>query len=87
MDGEGKLWLKGNLHMHTANSDGRLTYDEAVSVYEQAGYDFIAVTDHWKVSAQCTSDGGMLLLPGCEYNVGADTMRVRILNINKKAVS
>lgn len=69
---ENKVWLKGNLHMHTARSDGRLTYEDAVALYEQAGYDFIAVTDHWKVSEQGETSGGMLLLPGCEYNVGRD---------------
>ena len=64
------VWLKGNLHMHTSRSDGRCSYEEALSLYEGNGYDFIAVTDHWKVSEQGTTPGGMLLLPGCEYDVG-----------------
>lgn len=64
------VWLRGNLHMHTTRSDGRLSYEDAVARYEQAGYDFIAVTDHWVRSESGTTAGGMLLLSGCEYNIG-----------------
>ena len=64
------VWLRGNLHMHTARSDGKLDYEEAVALYERAGYDFIAVTDHWVRSETGTTAGGMLLLSGCEYNIG-----------------
>lgn len=64
------VWLRGNLHMHTTRSDGRLSYEDAVARYEQAGYDFIAVTDHWVRSEKGTTAGGMLLLSGCEYNIG-----------------
>ena len=42
-------WYKGNLHMHTTVSDGELDPVEAISVYREAGYDFIAITDHRKV--------------------------------------
>lgn len=66
------VWLKGNLHIHTQRSDGRKAFDEAVALYEAAGYDFIAVTDHWVVSEQAETTGGMLLLSGCEYHVGAN---------------
>lgn len=64
------VWLRGNLHMHTRRSDGRLPFEQAVALYEDAGYDFIAVTDHWVVSENGQTPGGMLLLSGCEYNVG-----------------
>lgn len=65
------VWLRGNLHMHTSRSDGRLSYEAALALYERAGYDFIAVTDHWILSEAGSTPGGMMLLPGCEYNVGA----------------
>jgi hypothetical protein len=39
-------WFKGNLHMHTTRSDGRLDVAEAAAYYKQRGYDFIAITDH-----------------------------------------
>lgn len=81
MTGEkGGVWLKGNLHMHTARSDGKMGYDEAIALYEREGYDFIAVTDHWVVSEKGETRGGMLLLSGCEYNVGA-TVRDGIYHI------
>lgn len=43
-------WYKGNLHMHTTRSDGRLDPDDAVERYRKNGYDFIALTDHRKPS-------------------------------------
>lgn len=64
------VWLRGNLHMHTQRSDGKLSFEDAIARYEHAGYDFIAVTDHWVVSSRDTTPGGMLLLSGCEYHVG-----------------
>ena len=64
------VWLKGNLHIHTDRSDGKASFDEAIALYERAGYDFIAVTDHWVVSERGQTPGGMLLLSGCEYNIG-----------------
>lgn len=71
MNGNGNgVWLRGNLHMHTARSDGALSYEEAIGLYEKGGYDFVAVTDHWVVSEAATTPGGMILLSGCEYNVG-----------------
>lgn len=39
-------WFKGNVHMHTTRSDGRLTPHGAASFYAEAGYDFICFTDH-----------------------------------------
>ena len=38
-------WFKGNVHMHTTNSSGRLTVAEATAFYAEAGYDFICITD------------------------------------------
>lgn len=72
MRNQEKAWLRGNLHMHTSHSDGKLSLEEAVTLYEQAGYDFIAVTDHWVVSEKGAAPNGMLLFSGCEYNVGTD---------------
>ncbi|MBN2284347.1 MAG: PHP domain-containing protein [Deltaproteobacteria bacterium] len=38
--------LKGQLHIHTTFSDGRLTPQEAADTYARLGFDFIAFTDH-----------------------------------------
>lgn len=41
-------FLKGNIHTHTNRSDGALPPEEVVRRYRSAGYDFLAVTDHFK---------------------------------------
>lgn len=43
---ENAVWLKGNIHSHTCNSDGELTPEEMKEAYKHHGYDFLAVTDH-----------------------------------------
>ena len=39
-------WYKGNLHLHSTNSDGRKTPEETAKVYQDHGYHFIAFTEH-----------------------------------------
>ena len=82
-ENEGK-WYRGNLHMHTTCSDGRLDPDAAREEYRKAGYDFIAITDHWRVSEDIPSkDGSMLEISGVEYDTGnmVDTKVFHILGI------
>lgn len=62
-------WYKGNLHMHTLRSDGRLSPQEALRLYQEADYDFVALTDHWKQSEGETA-GRLLVLSGCEWDTG-----------------
>jgi DNA polymerase (family X) len=38
--------IRGDLHMHTRDSDGKSTLDELVARAEALGYDYIAITDH-----------------------------------------
>ncbi|MEQ8221528.1 MAG: CehA/McbA family metallohydrolase [Candidatus Eremiobacterota bacterium] len=45
-DGGGTAWYKGQLHCHTDNSDGKNDPEEVVEAYKEAGYNFIAITDH-----------------------------------------
>ena len=42
----GRFW-RGNLHTHSTRSDGHLTPDQVCSFYRDAGYDFLALTDHF----------------------------------------
>lgn len=42
----GERWYRGNLHMHTYWSDGRAFPEQAVGIYKNLGYDFIALSDH-----------------------------------------
>lgn len=69
IDSKGNKWWKGNLHLHTNVSDGRLSPAEAVELYRSKGYDFIAITDHWKTSETKLWDNGLLVLSGCEYDI------------------
>jgi DNA polymerase (family X) len=43
--------VRGDLHMHTRETDGRATLEEMAELAKQAGYEYIAVTDHSKALA------------------------------------
>ena len=76
----GKKWWKGNLHTHTTCSDGRKTPEEVIRLYREAGYDFLALTDHWAPS-EGGEKYGMLLLAGCEYDAGSQATEPGIYHI------
>ena len=78
----GKRFYKGNLHMHTTNSDGKLPLDEAAQRYLDAGYDFICITDHWKRTVDAHMRGRMLLLPGIEIDYFLPTQVIHLVGIN-----
>lgn len=40
-------FYRGNLHTHSTLSDGRLSPEAVCQAYQHAGYDFIALTDHF----------------------------------------
>lgn len=62
-------WYRGNLHMHTTRSDGDLEPEQAIRLYREAGYDFLALTDHRKPSQE-REEKDFLLLPGVEWDTG-----------------
>ncbi|OGD52690.1 hypothetical protein A3K81_02445 [Candidatus Bathyarchaeota archaeon RBG_13_60_20] len=65
------VWLRGNLHTHTVNSDGRLTPEEHAERYREAGYGFLAVTDHGEyVDTRGLGGGGLTMLQGEELSAG-----------------
>lgn len=67
------VWLKGNLHSHTDNSDGVLNPSQLAFLYKANGYDFIAITDHNKLTpAQGISEalGNFIVIEGEEINAG-----------------
>jgi DNA polymerase (family 10) len=43
--------IRGDLHMHTRETDGRATLEEMAEVARQRGYEYIAITDHSKALA------------------------------------
>jgi DNA polymerase (family 10) len=43
--------MRGDLHMHTRETDGRATLEEMAMLARQQGYEYIAITDHSKALA------------------------------------
>lgn len=62
-------WFRGNLHCHTTNSDGALPPAEVADHYAKLGYDFLAISDHLKVTdPQTVQRDDLLLIPGTELH-------------------
>ena len=40
-------FFRGNLHTHSTHSDGTLSPAQVCQRYRHAGYDFLALTDHF----------------------------------------
>jgi len=60
-------WIRCALHAHTTRSDGELSPDELVSLYERAGFDVLAITDHW-VRTEARSTDRLLVIPSSELS-------------------
>lgn len=76
----GDMRYKVGLHVHTTLSDGEVSPEEAARIYREAGFDAIAITDHWKFHGE-TEIGGLKILSGCEYNLGARDTSVDVMHI------
>ena len=82
----GNKRYKVALHQHTTLSDGKKTPEEMVAIYKAAGYDAVAITDHWRYYPSGRIDG-VTVISGCEYNMGAsDTIKgvMHIVGIGMK---
>ena len=79
-DKSGNCWYKVGLHIHTNLSDGALPPEEVAAVYQKAGFDAIAITDHWKYYPEGNL-GGLPILSGCEYNLGGGDTAVDVMHI------
>jgi len=66
------VWLRCALHAHTTNSDGDLAPDLLARHYDWAGYDVLAITDHW-VRTETPSTAKLLVIPSTELNAVAPT--------------
>lgn len=69
-DADGYVWLKGNLHSHTTNSDGKPSPQERLDGYVEHQYDFLCLSDHYKItrtdSVDCPDD--FVLIQGAELH-------------------
>ena len=62
-------FYKANLHLHTTESDGKLTPEEAKNAYKAMGYSVIAYTDHEKfIPKNELTDSDFLVLNGTEIS-------------------
>ena len=59
-------WLRCALHAHTTRSDGELEPETLAAHYARAGYDVLAITDHWK-RTEAESDG-LVVIASAELN-------------------
>ncbi len=66
--------IRGDLHMHTLESDGRATLEEMASAAKAQGYEYIAITDHSKALAMANGLD--------EARVAAFARQVREINRN-----
>ena len=60
-------WWRGNLHVHSTASDGRLPPAEVARHYRDLGYDFLALSDH-RLITEPPSVEGMVVLRAAEVN-------------------
>jgi len=64
-------WLRCALHAHTTESDGDLPPLELAAAYDAAGYDVLAITDHWRLT-RVPSTRGLLTVPAAELSCDLD---------------
>ena len=79
-DNNGNNWYKVGLHIHTTVSDGVKTPSEAAKIYKEAGFDAIALTDHWQYHEDDTIEG-LNIISGCEYNLGGSNSIDGVMHI------
>ena len=72
------VWLKGNLHTHTSQSDGDSTPQEVAAWYRDRGYDFLVITDHDKIT-RIDAPAGLVLIDGEEVT---DRLPKKPLHVN-----
>lgn len=58
-------WLKCALHTHSTVSDGTVAPHHLAMAYADAGFDVLAITDHWRLT-QVPSSDRLLTLPAAE---------------------
>lgn len=75
-----KRSYKGNLHAHTTASDGLRTPQQVMDLYQKAGYDFLAITDHWKIGSPGWN-GNLLVLSGAEFDFRLEDQLLHVVGI------
>ncbi len=82
-------WYKGNLHTHSARSDGDINLEGVIHWYATRGYDWLAITDHNRglnpdLAAHLSHVHKNLVIPGNELTAdGLGTVHVVGLGITE----
>lgn len=77
-------WYKGNLHLHTTNSDGTLSPLEMIKQYQKKGFHFLSITDHNKLT-EVKEPAELLLIKGEELDCAlADDINLHLVALNIK---
>lgn len=66
------MYLRGNLHTHTNQSDGDGSPEQVIQWYANHQYDFLVLTDHNKRTMVDSNPSNMILLPGEEITIHQD---------------
>ncbi|MEP6973642.1 MAG: hypothetical protein ABI869_05810 [Actinomycetota bacterium] len=62
------VWLKAALHTHTSATDGELSPEAVAAHYEWAGFDVLAITDHWTLTSVPSTEH-LVVITGAELAV------------------
>lgn len=64
-----QVLLKGDLHMHTVNSDGRYSVKDLLKIARLHGLDYVFLTDHnnYAQNDQIQSSDDLVVMPGMEW--------------------
>ena len=81
---EDGIWLKGNLHTHTTNSDGELPPERVVRAYRERGYQFLCLSDHNIFTAypQFNEKDKFVMIPGFELSIHNDKSPEKVMHVN-----
>ncbi|MGI6364664.1 MAG: CehA/McbA family metallohydrolase [Bacillota bacterium] len=60
--------LRGNLHVHSLQSDGTLSLPEIAAIAAQTGLDFVGINDHHVICGESLYVQDVLFLMGTEFN-------------------
>lgn len=83
---ENGIWLKGNLHAHSTNSDGDLAPEQVIKEYKERNYQFLSITDHNIFTTYPQfSDHNFIMIPGLELSCYATKEKGMHLNIIQKS--
>ena len=76
-------WYKGNLHTHTspASGCGHVPVDAVLAQYAASGYDFLALSDHMKLTE--ADHDRLILIPGVEWNDEGGRHHMCLFSLNK----